>query len=228
MMRLVVLWALTTVACGEQERPQSKPIADGRPDVPTISAMTVDANEPAPVGVEALSSRLFSVQELQLDQQRAVVGALNLVPAPCAVCDGKTMAECLVDVGIAQCLVLDKLTKRAVRMAKNGVSTDYIKVEINYPDLWLPRLGTGKPVTIHLYRANKGPFADDVNHIHTRLVEIFGADVQIFLHEDLDEEAARLGVRSRPTWFVNGHRFRGVQSVDGLARFVSYELADEP
>ena len=67
----------------------------------------------------------------------------------------------------------------------------------------------------------------ELHRIRARLLEIFGADVEVVTHDDLDEESDRLGVRSRPTWFVNGHRFRGVQSVDGLARFVSYELADE-
>ena len=226
-MRLALLCAWLVVACGETEQPQSRPVMDGGPKRPTVTAINVDANTPKPVGIEEIGSRLFAINGLPVEGQRAAVAALNLVPSPCVVCDGMTLAECLVEVGVANCPVLDKLTKRAVRMAKNNASTDLIKVEINYPDLWFPRVGSGKPVTVHLYRDADGRFAEDVNHIRSRLLDIFGADVRVVTHEEVDEESRRLGVRSRPTWFVNGHRFRGVQSVDGLARFVAFELADE-
>ena len=49
-------------------------------------------------------------------------------------------------------------------------------------------------------------------------LEIFGADVAA---------PDKLEVRSRPTWFINGHRFRGAQSTTILKRFIEFELADE-
>ena len=47
--------------------------------------------------------------------------------------------------------------------------------------------------------------------------EVFGKDI---------EAPERLAVRSRPTWFVNGHRFRGAQSERILARFIALEFMD--
>lgn len=41
-------------------------------------------------------------------------------------------------------------------------------------------------------------------------------------------EAERVGVRSSPTWFVDGFRLRGAQSAEAIGTLVQRELADHP
>ena len=52
-----------------------------------------------------------------------------------------------------------------------------------------------------------------------------GVAFVVFDEEQPTPEA--LGVRSRPTWFINGHRFRGAQTAGLLARFIALEVQDQ-
>ena len=218
---------LALIACGgKPEFPQSQPITE-TPELPKDSiSVPMGSDAEKPTAVDLLTLRLPALQQLQQSEMEAVVASLNLVPSPCSMCPNRTVAHCLVDLGWTECRVLGKLANRAIRLAKDGQGVDQIKIAANYPDTWFLGMGEGKPVQIHLYRDLDGSFARQTEEIRSRIVEIFGDQVSIITHDDKQENVERLGIRSRPAWFVNGHRFRGVQSVNGIARFVSYELAD--
>lgn len=223
-MVLFVLWG-----CGgdtNPESPQSKPVTEATSTLKDSISVPMGNNAEKPTSVVALKQRLPRLEELKDSEMQAVVASLNLVPSPCSMCQGRTAAHCLVDLGWTECRVLGKLADRAIRLAKEGQGVEQIKIAVNYPDQWFPGMGEGTPVQIHLYRDLEGSFARQTEEIRTRVVEIFGEQVEIVTHDDPEEPVGHLDIRSRPTWFVNGHRFRGVQSVNGIARFVSYELTD--
>ena len=226
-MALRYVFLLGLLGCEEApDQRQSRPVNAQRPA--TTSAITIPVGTEAqkPTSSKALRRRLPALDLLTQPQMQAVVAALNLVPSPCSMCDTKTAAHCLVDLGLTECGVLTKLSDRAIRLAKEGRDADHIKVAINYPDLWFSEMGRGVPVQIHLYRDLDGRFAVETEAIRAGVLDIFGDQIQIVTHDDLKENVGRLDVRSRPTWFVNGHRFRGLQSINSIARFVSRELDD--
>ena len=105
---------------------------------------------------------------------------------------------------------------------------DSIKVSVNYPDFWVEGLGSGSPVEVHLFRDTAGRFESETAAVENGLRSIFGERLKWTIREATEVVDPKLGVRSYPTWFVNGHRFRGVQSVNGLARFVEYESMGTP
>jgi hypothetical protein len=123
---------------------------------------------------------------------------------------------------------LDTLFERAFGMAKDGANADAIKVAVNYPDFWVEGLGSGVPVNIHLYRDQGGRFAAQTQGVEQGLKKIFNEKLLWTIHEADQVADPALGVRAYPTWFINGHRFRGVQSVNSLARFVEYETGVQP
>jgi len=181
-----------------------------------------------PVSVAAFGKLYPSFTAMPEEAQQQAVAALNLVPAPCGECEPRTIAQCIEQKQDTHCPVLKKLARRAFRLAGDGKASDMIKVAVNYPDQWFAGLGDGNPVTIHLFQDNESRFAADVHEIQVQLSDIFGEKLVFVVHDDLSEDVSLIGVRARPTWFVNGHRFRGVQSVNALGRFVAYELADKP
>ena len=122
--------------------------------------------------------------------------------------------------------MVNKIAARARRLAEQGMPTDELKVALNYPDLWFADMGEGTPVTVHLYRDEDGPFAKDTRGTQQVLSERFGVRLVWTVHNAGSTPAEELGVRSRPTWFINGHRFRGSQSAQTLGRFINFELLD--
>jgi hypothetical protein len=114
-----------------------------------------------------------------------------------------------------------------MRLAKQDASVDTVKVAVNYPDFWIDGIGEGQAVQIHLFDDADGRFHAETKRVEEGLQNIFGQAIEWTIHGREDVSAAPWGVRSYPTWFINGHRFRGVQSVNSLARFVSHEVADK-
>jgi hypothetical protein len=55
--------------------------------------------------------------------------------------------------------------------------------------------------------------------------DIGSAELQERLRQQ-EAQAVALGVRSSPTWFINGYRLRGLQSKGSIQRIISLELLD--
>lgn len=226
-MLRAVLFILVAGACSEDAKPnpQSKSIQKSLQGGGGKVEMKVDADGPKPVGLDALKKRFPSWSEMPEKALTSAGSAVNLVPGPCVDCGDLPLAHCAIEHPQG-CPVIAKIARRAQRLAERGMPTDELKVAINYPDLWFPELGEGLPVTVHLYRDAEGPFASKTREAQSVLTERFGAQLNWVVHEADVPPPEALGVRSRPTWFINGHRFRGAQSGRTLGRFINFELLD--
>lgn len=185
--------------------------------------MAVGENALKPIPPKRLVQRFARLRSESETTQRAVATALNLVAGPCEICEEKPLAHCAVDHGDA-CGVADRLVDRAVVLANSGMPADQLKVALNYPDNWYPGMGEGIPVKIQLFTDTSTPFSEEIDRIQSALNERFRNDISWTVHRTGDSRAKDLGVRAAPTWFINGHRFRGLQSARTLGRFVAYEL----
>ena len=155
----------------------------------------------------------------------AAAAGLNLVPGPCPECEGLPVAHCATQQPDV-CPVVGKIAERAKRLAEQGMPAKELKVAINYPDLWFPDMGEGTPVNINLYRDEDGAFAVETRDAQRILSERFGPRLVWTVHSADAVAPEPIGVRSRPTWFINGHRFRGAQTARTLGRFINFELLD--
>jgi hypothetical protein len=72
------------------------------------------------------------------------VGAMNLVPAPCAPCGGMTLAQCAQDPP-AGCENVEQLVARAARMSLGGSDLDHVRDALSYQDDWIGPLDLGPP-----------------------------------------------------------------------------------
>jgi hypothetical protein len=185
----------------------------------------LDGDGPKPIGLAALKERFPTWKGMADGPLAAAAAGLNLVPGPCPECEGLPLAHCATQQPDV-CPVVEKIAERAKRLAEQGMPSEELKVAINYPDLWFPDMGEGTPVKIQLYRDEDGAFAVETRDAERLLVERFGAQLVWTVH-DADAVAPEpIGVRSRPTWFINGHRFRGAQTPRTLGRFINFELLD--
>jgi hypothetical protein len=225
-MLLFSLGMMLASGCDRSDSRQSQAVKGSTSTTPRKINVPIRPDGPSPVGLAPISVRWPAFIELDLEKQQVVAGALNLVPAPCDVCQFRTIAHCATAEPAIECGVLDTLFQRAVRMAKQGASVDTVKVAVNYPDFWIDGIGDGLTVQIHLFDDANGRFHAETKRVEEGLQNIFGQAIEWTIHGTEDVSATPWGVRSYPTWFINGHRFRGVQSVNSLARFVSHEVAD--
>jgi hypothetical protein len=188
--------------------------------------MAIDNEGPKPISIARLSAFWPALSTLKPRQQRAVTGAVNLTPSPCGSCGDLPIAHCIEREMLGSCTAVDKLLKRAIRMVKAGRDGGQIKAALNYPDIWVPGLGEGTPVQLHLYRDAEGPFHVETSANLEALSAQFGDQIALTIREADVVPDPSIGVRSRPTWFINGHRFRGAQTSVTLARFIAFELLD--
>ena len=227
----MVFWLLVSaIGCGQgnpQTTPQSSPITRTTGGGGTVQ-MDVGADGSRPVGIDALVARFPVLLAAGTNTRKEVTTAMNVVPGPCGVCDGASLAQCAVSHP-TDCDVADTIAKRAVVLADAGMIADRLKVALNYPDQWFPRLGNGVPVNVTLFTDPSCPFRTETEAIREELVQRFGDKIRWTIQSAATEPPEpRLGVRSTPTWFVNGHRFRGLQSARSLGRFIGFELITEP
>ncbi len=188
--------------------------------------MSIDLEGPKPIALTKLRKLWPALDVLDDAQQRTASTAVNITPSPCIECGSLPIAHCLASGKSADCAALSKLLARTIRLTVEGRPSGQIKASINYPDLWIPGLGEGTPVQIHLFRDRNGPFSKETKATLGGLNLRFGTEIAVTISEAEIVPAPGLGVRARPTWFINGHRFRGAQSENTLARFVAFELMD--
>ena len=122
--------------------------------------------------------------------------------------------------------VLSKLVRRARLLVLDGASKEEVTASINYPDQWFPGLDKFRGVQVHLYRETDGPFTAITDQTLQAIKRRFPTGVQFTILDQGTPAPEALGVRSRPTWFINGHRFRGSQSADILGRYIQLEVQD--
>jgi hypothetical protein len=188
--------------------------------------MVIDMEGPKPISIDRLMEVWPPIAGLSDTQKRMVSGVVNVTPSPCGGCGDLPIAHCIDRKMFDSCPVMEKLLKRAVRMVRAGRDAGQIRAAINYPDLWVAGLGEGTPVQLHLYRNAEGPFQTETSATLEALSTQFGHQLNVTIREaDIVPEPS-IGVRSRPTWFINGHRFRGAQTSTTLARFIAFELLD--
>jgi len=225
-MRRAALLVVTLGACSSDEpQPQSRSIQKSSQTGGGRVEMNIDAEGPKPIGLIALKDRFPAWQNMDVGTLTAAAAAVNLVPGPCSECDGLPLAHCAT-AKPTECTVIDKIAARAQRLAEQGMPSDELKVALNYPDLWFPEMGDGIPVNVHLYRDEEGAFSAETRDAQDILSERFGARLAWTVHNADSVPLESIGVRSRPTWFINGHRFRGAQNARTLGRFINFELLD--
>lgn len=226
-MTYLILIAFSFFGCSQDRTPpQSTPL-------PTQSAatgkidMTVNPDGPKPVSRARLTEMWPALNALTEPQVQLFAEAVNIIPSPCAACGSLPMAHCF-DRGQAEdCPVLTKLYTRATQLIRNGTSSRDVKMAINYPDVWFSGMGEGVPPTVTVYLDETGAFSSRTAEVIEELKTTFGDSIQLDVHNAAVQAPANLEVRGRPTWFINGHRFRGSQSPRILKRFIELEIADE-
>ena len=182
--------------------------------------------KPQPVSTAALNKRWPELESLSVDQQRVFSSTFNLLPAPCKGCDGMTIAKCVTAKNVQICDGLARIVRRTLDGIQIERSPSEIKLRANYPDLWFNISRNLKGTHVHLYRDANGLFSQETESIRVELAKRFKDQIEWTIHE-AEEDGQQFGVRSRPTWFINGFRFRGLQSADSLGRFIGYELEDQ-
>ena|GEM_PF-2692760 len=226
MMRFFLIAILFAVGCTQDNKqPESTPIATKAGGGGQIE-MKVNPEGPKPVSRARLIELRPSLSELADDKVKLIAEAVNILPSPCAQCGSLPLAHCLERVGASECSVLSKLFDRAAHLANTGRSTREVKESINYPDVWFPGMGEGKPPRITVYQDESGPFNDKTMETIEALKAEFGDEVSWDIHGGSVVAPDNLEVRGRPTWFVNGHRFRGSQSLRIIRRYIALELSD--
>lgn len=219
---MFVIFAL--LACQPEPTPESTPLL--RPDQGGGKVqMNVGPDGLKPIPVSRLQAIVPALSDRPTSVQQTVVAAINLVPGPCDSCDGAPLAHCLVNAS-AECSVALALVQRAMVLADSGKTGDEVKVAVNYPDLWFPDLGSGVPVTVTLWQDQSGPFGEMTETVRRDISARFGSKVNWSVYDTDIVAPAHLDVRARPTWFVNGHRFRGMQSAETIGRFIGFELIE--
>lgn len=219
-----MFFILALLACEPEPIPESTPLLRSEKGGGKVE-MKVGPEGLKPVPIQTLIGFVPRLGEKRKDVQQAAVAAMNLVPGPCASCDGTPLAHCLINPA-SQCTVASTLAQRAVALADKGVEGGDLKAALNYPDHWFPDLGSGVPVKVILWRDSAGPFGSETETIRSELADRYGAQVNWVVNDADTSAPEHLDVRARPTWFINGHRFRGMQSAQTLDRFIGYELSE--
>ena len=193
----------------------------GEADIP------INLDGPLPISRDQLKVLWPEIRALDEIEIQEVSRALNTIPGPCESCGNLPIAHCVAKGQDKNCAVIDKLVKRTLKLVCQKQPIKTVKNSINYPDIWFDFPSRGVPVEVRLYRDTEGSFHQETNQVLTELQAQFGHRVLFTIFEKDDLADDRLGVRSRPTWFINGHRFRGVQSPGTLGRYISLEETDQ-
>ena len=232
MLPLLALWA----ACGSwgespavlaPEEPESLTFVQRKPVGTTMLDAPGDAGE--------LIARWPALAGLAEADQQAGVGTLNVVPAPCEPCAGKSFGLCAVSPPTG-CEILAPLVDRALRLQVGGAPLEVLRAAVSYADHWVPHTpaspmwtGADVPAMLEIWVDPKSPLMDVVE---VTLAQVAASPEYAQLkvvRQDLSTQAtlaASRGVRSVPTYFVNGHRLRGAQSSGAILRLVRMEIAD--
>ena len=219
---LGALWGCDQTA----ERPQSNPVSSSNKTAGGTVDMAIDLEGPKPVGTAELKTLFPQLSALTTAQVQLVAGVINIVPSPCEPCGDIPLAHCAQAGNITTCGALNKLVSRAVFLTTAGQQAGHVKASVNYPDLWFDDMGSGSPVQVIVYQDAQGGFAKETAEAVSALQGNFGDKIAVTLHDADVAAPAPLGVRSRPTFFINGHRFRGAQTPKTLGRFVAFELME--
>lgn len=217
----------TLWGCGQTaERPQSTPVSSSNETAGGTVDMAIDLEGPRPVGTAELKTLFPQLSTLTKAQVQLVAGVINIVPSPCEPCGDIPLAHCAQAGNVATCGALNKLVSRAILLTTAGQQAGHVKASVNYPDIWFDGMGSGSPVQVIVYQDEGGGFAKETAEAVSALQHNFGDKIALTLHGADVTAPAQLGVRSRPTFFINGHRFRGAQTPKTLGRFVAFELME--
>jgi hypothetical protein len=234
MLPLLALWA----ACGLWDRSEPTTATEPEPELLTFEQRKPEGmtllDRPGDAG--ALLARWPALAALDEGPRQQVIGTLNVVPAPCTPCDGQSLGGCAI-APPPGCEIVEGLVARVARLATEGAPPEVLRAAVSYADHWVPQAprqpmwAVGpKPVTLEVWTHPGSPFRDLVKETLAQLATTpEHAQVQV-VHRDLKAEpevAARRGLRSAPTYFVNGHRLRGAQSAPTIMRLIRMELADQ-
>ena len=217
---------ISTFGCSDKtSRPESQPVSTSGGGGGQIE-MAVDPEGPKPIERRRLIELRPALGSLTEEQLKRFSSAVNIMPSPCGQCDGLPLAHCVERDKGTDCTVHEKLLERATTLAALDRPIAQIKASINYPDTWFSNMGEGTPVQVTLYRDERGAFQPQTLQTMTALKDEFGDQIQWVVYDAKTQAPDHLGVRARPTWFINGHRFRGSQSARILSRYIAFEVLD--
>ena len=300
-------FSLTGCGLAPEEGPAESPTESIALD-PEQSMVCGQLGSMEPVGSKVLLDQIVDLGDLSADAQEHVVGALNLVPAPCCACwERSSIAQCLL-LQPAGCENLAGLSARAVRLAAAGMRGPELRMALSYGDYWIApegeQLEGNGAVSVEMWidpshagfgfaweqlqAIKKSPPADASLQIQLRYISVdrdnsgpwsagalaaaeqdgealfldahaqvvtegiepgerleqvlltaasLGLDTQRWraartapsIQERLEADRVRAltsGVRSTPTWFIDGYRLRGSQSKPAVLRLISLSSED--
>ncbi|MEL6346898.1 MAG: hypothetical protein AAFV53_27545 [Myxococcota bacterium] len=272
-MMISVLFFSLACSSNEPGRPQSKPVA-AKPAAagPETAQVTFGAGSNPEEGYVEDAEMLAVFPELTAlpDLARsAVIGSVNLVPAPCEPCwdDETTLGACAVQQ-LQGCENIATLVRRAIGIgeALKDPTVEYRRIieALSYADVWIPddtAVHTPAVVDVEVWIDPDDPGAaktlDRIAELRAAEtpavmfhIRAFGegdaaktlagaADKDAWLRGyvsgkdaggvagSLDLDVIRTKkVRNTPTWFIEGYRLRGLQSVRSITHLIEKEAED--
>ena len=230
-------------ACSFDQKPQSK--ASKRVDVQLQPELPGKVEVP----LESLSQLIPASKDLGLEKQKRLWSLLHLINSPCEAESGSV----LLSLKEGTCTGSAILQKRALRyLEKND---DELIDALTVPDSWFSHAEQGEEyVTVELWIEEEFAAQDQVlsrlKQIHDARLRICIRDsyqvkqdgLLLPVGQELSEISSLYSqnvngevrcsdqlsqhVRSSPTWFIDGFRLRGLQSVGSIQRLILLSQKD--
>ncbi len=176
-----------------------------------------------------LSAIVPEFSALSDESGRAAALALADVSAPCAPCERPLtmLSDCALKAP-AGCENLPRLLRRVARAAQTETNPERLRALVAYGDVWVSGAAPPEPkgrIPLELWLDPQSPLAPRVREQLAQLTEGQPVDVTVRDPGAEPELAQERGVRSSPTWIINGYRLRGFQSNAALGMTLHRELA---
>ena len=148
------LLAALALGCGN-EPAVGIPVTDD--ELPTVarevvpSGMKGSPTDPTVVDLsgvvsrEALTSHVLAYGELSPIDQNTITTITNTVEAPCAPCEGHTLASCILEMP-SGCENIPELIDRSVELIQKSSSPGVIRAGLVYTDVWVDIPPHDRPV----------------------------------------------------------------------------------
>lgn len=205
------------------------------------------------VSFEQFLIQIPQTKKLSEEEQRKLWSILHLIQSPCAFQTGSVLSSLQSNT----CEASDLILQRA--LVNISLSNEQLVDKLTYPDFWFSHAKQGQEkVVVELWISEDSPVWQLLDsHLHTLQNATLRVCITETQRELIDNYPLPIGqnlsdllgeivkndtiisrcsshllneVRSSPTWFVDGFRLRGFQSVNSIQRLInlSHQKSSSP